>query len=230
MKIVFIILICLSAFSLEKKVLEVAATNFPGLSVVKNQRPTGALIDILKEIETKTQYHFEIKFYPWVRSQSLAESSDVDILLGPYKSPAREKIYLFSESPILRDQVVLLSRFKTTWSGDNTKLKDMNIIHIRGWVNDPKYDKEIRAKKDYMAKDFATGIKMLDSQRTNYMIANKRSYLEMKKNGLIPDEIKILSPIISNQDLYMAFPRNAKGRVLKREIDELIKKYKLTKY
>lgn len=77
----------------------------PKISLI-NGEPRGTLVEILHYLESKSDFEFEIKLYPWKRAYETAKVGGAGII-GLSMTKERLEIFDYSE-PIYHDEVVLV--------------------------------------------------------------------------------------------------------------------------
>nr|BDT27461.1 transporter substrate-binding domain-containing protein [Bacteriovorax sp. HI3] len=182
----------------------------------------GVAVDLLKKVAAKKNLQIEYAIYPWNRAQYLISTGRADILIGPYRTPEREKQMDFLSTPFYTDNMV----FYTTkdkpfvWNESLDLLKTKRILTIKGWVYGIKFD-EIKDKLTIVeANDIETAFRMLALGRADLLLANERNAedaLEQKENK--DHFIKTKKPFSFMQG-YFAFSLKYKNDSVKKAIQE----------
>ncbi|HBX54137.1 MAG TPA: ABC transporter substrate-binding protein, partial [Pseudomonas sp.] len=174
---------------------------------------------------TLTQLGHSVRFelYPWARAQRMVELGQADILIGPYKSPAREARFAFAAQAFYRDRIVFYRRSDSLlhWSGDYRQLRGRRVGVVRAWAYGTRFD-DARAGLDLVTVEgVENGLKMLSMGRLALLASNQRNTQPVLQALGLNDEIVQLETLIDTQDGYFAFPRQSSHRSLREDFDRV---------
>ncbi len=178
----------------------------------------GLSVDILDRITALTGDRFEIRILPWARALSMVENGSADGIIGPYKTPTREKFIDFSESEIYRDHMVFLCRAGASdatekWRGRFSDLQDRKVITVRGWAYGAGFD-DARSRLEIIeTNSFAQGLQMLLRDRGELLAANERNALYEVRKEQLADRVDFLRPAFQAMVGYFGFSRQKADRV-----------------
>lgn len=164
-------------------------------------------------------------FYPWARAQRMVERGQADILIGPYKSPAREARFAFAAEAFYRDPIVFYRRVdsRVRWSGDYRQLAGLPIGIVRAWAYGSRFD-DAHGQLDLVTvESVENGLRMLDMGRLALLASNQRNTLPVLAELGLNDEIVQLEPLIDVQDGYFAFPPQESHRPLREAFDQVFR-------
>jgi polar amino acid transport system substrate-binding protein len=178
--------------------------------------------DILRQVLELHGYTLRFESYPWARAQRMVELGQADILIGAYRSPAREARFAFVGPAFFSDRVVFYCRRSTPclWSGDYRQLGGQRIGVVRAWVYGEGFD-AARERLDLITVEgVENGLKMLSVGRLEMLASNQRDALPMLQALGLTDEVSQLEPPIDIQSGYFAFPLHSSHARLREVFDE----------
>lgn len=180
----------------------------------------GVAVDLLQKVASKKNLQLEFAIYPWNRAQHLISTGRADILIGPYRTPGREKQMDFIPTPFYTDNMIFytIKDRPFVWNESIDLLKTKKILTIKGWVYGERFD-EIKAKLTIVeANDIDTAFKMLALGRADLLLANERNAEDtlMKKENL-GHFIKTKTPFSFMQG-YFAFSLKYENAKVKKTI------------
>ncbi|MCY1403746.1 putative amino-acid-binding protein YxeM [compost metagenome] len=202
-------------------------TEFPGLYVLRaDGQISGLGVDVLRAVakELGDQVRFEV--YPWARAQKLVEEGRADILVGPYRTAARERRFQFAEPGFYRDRVVFYARrdAASNWDGTLASLQGQRIVIIHGWAYGERFE-AMRGQLDlHVAPSVELAFKLLMAGRADLVASNERDSLPRIDELGIGGDVRRLDPVIDSQAGYFALPKGEAHRQLRDEIGRLLRK------
>lgn len=202
-------------------------TEFPGIYARETDGEISGLgADVLRAVarELGDQVHFEV--YPWARAQKLVEEGRADILVGPYRTAARERRFQFAEPGFYRDRVVFYARRDTTsaWDGSLASLQGKRIAIIHGWSYGERFE-AMRGQLDlHVAPSVELALKLLMAGRADLVASNERDSLPRIDELGIGGKVRRLDPAIDTQVGYFALPRGESHRQLRDDIGRVLRK------
>ncbi|MDH4610060.1 transporter substrate-binding domain-containing protein [Pseudomonas sp. BN102] len=202
-------------------------TEFPGIYAREADGEISGLgADVLRAVarELGDQVRFEV--YPWARAQKLVEEGRADILVGPYRTAARERRFQFAEPGFYRDRVVFYDRRDTssTWDGSLASLQGKRIAIIHGWSYGERFE-AMRGQLDlHVAPSVELALKLLMAGRADLVASNERDSLPRIDELGIGGKVRRLDPAIDTQVGYFALPRGESHRQLRDDIGRVLRK------
>jgi polar amino acid transport system substrate-binding protein len=178
--------------------------------------------DVLRQVLEPRGYSLRFEAYPWARAQRMVELGQADILVGPYRSPAREARFAFVGPPFYRDRIVFYCRRDSLfhWSGNYRQLAGQRIGVVRAWSYGAGFD-AVRGGLDLVTVEgVENGLRMLSAGRLELLASNQRNTLPVLQVLGLGDEISQLEPPIDIQDGYFAFPLRSSHAHLREDFDE----------
>lgn len=197
-------------------------TGFPG--VFERQADgeyAGLASSVLRQALEPLGHRLRFEQYPWARAQRMVERGRADILIGPYKSAAREARFAFSERPFYRDRIVFYRHRgrPLRWAGDYRRLAGRRVGVVRAWAYGQRFENAREQLELITVEGVENGLKMLSAGRLDLLASNQRNTLPLLGELGLHDEIVQLVPPIDLQDGYFAFPRRASHRALREDFD-----------
>lgn len=202
-------------------------TEFPGLYVldVKGE-PRGLGVDVMRAIASELGDQVRFETYPWARAQKLVEEGRADVLIGPYRTIARERRFQFAEPGFYRDSVVFYARkgAPASWDGSLASLMGQRIAIIHGWSYGERFD-AMRGQLDlHVAPSVELAFKLLMAGRADLAASNERDSLPRIEALGIANDVRRLTPAIDTQIGYFALPRGESHRQLRDDIGRVLKR------
>jgi len=206
-------LCALAACAAQARELFVVGTTF---ARIFEQTETGEIVGLGAELARSIaqQQGLIIKFgiFPWARAQEMVANGSADVLVGPYKTPAREARFAFGDRPFYQDNMVFYKLAGSTagWDGSYASLKGKRLVAVLGWVYGSPFDQE-RVNLDVTnAPTVENGLTMLSKGRMDFFVANERNTTA----GMISmgkyDQFTVVSPMIGQEVGYFAFTKGSK--------------------
>lgn len=159
------------------------------------------------------QQGLDIKFglYPWARAQDMVAKGAADVLVGPYKTPARDVLFAFADAPFYQDNMVFykLARSKASWDGSYASLKGKRLVAVLGWAYGQPFDQERASLGVTNASTVESGLSMLLNDRMDFFVANERNTLAGMAALGKQDAFAVVSPMIGTEVGYFAFGKGA---------------------
>lgn len=181
----------------------------------------GIAVDLLTKVAAQKNLQFEYATYPWNRAQYLVSTGRADIIIGPYRTPERDKQMDFIPVPFYTDNMVFytIKDRPFVWNENIELLKTKKILIIKGWVYGKKFD-EIKDKLTIIeANEIDSAFKMLALGRADLLLANERNAqdaLQKKENH--NQFIKTKNPFSFMQG-YFAFSYKYKNSSVRKEFN-----------
>lgn len=171
----------------------------------------GLGVDVLRTLAARAGDTVRFGIYPWARAQAMVQRAQADILIGPYKSPERDRQFAFVDLPFYRDRLVFYARSDANppWRGEFGPLAATRIAAVRGWHYGASFD-QARPRLDISEVDqLENGVQMLLHGRVDLLAANERNSAVLIGELHASGRLQALCPAIAQLDGYLAFPRGA---------------------
>jgi polar amino acid transport system substrate-binding protein len=178
--------------------------------------------DVLRQVLEPRGHSLRFASYPWARAQRMVELGQADILIGPYRSPAREARFAFVGQAFYRDRIVFYCRRARScqWSGDFRQLAGQRIGVVRAWAYGARFDAERARLELVTVEGVDNGLKMLSLGRLELLASNQRNTLPVLQALGLSDEVSQLEPPVDTQDGYFAFPLHDSHAHLREDFEE----------
>ncbi|MDH4582288.1 transporter substrate-binding domain-containing protein [Pseudomonas sp. BN415] len=201
-------------------------TEFPGIYVLDPKGEPGGLgVDVMRAIARELGDEVRFEIYPWARAQKLVEEGRADVLVGPYRTAARERRFQFAEPGFYRDRVVFYVRSESgvSWDGSLASLMGQRIAIIHGWIYGERFE-AMREQLDlHVAPSVELAFKLLMANRVELAASNERDSLPRIEALGIADKVRRLAPVIDTQIGYFALPRGESHRQLREDIGRVVR-------
>ncbi|AYF88996.1 transporter substrate-binding domain-containing protein [Pseudomonas sp. JS3066] len=201
-------------------------TEFPGIYVLDAKgAPSGLGIDVMRAIASDLGDQVRFESYPWARAQKLVEEGRADVLIGPYRTAARELRFQFAEPGFYRDSVVFYARSETSsaWDGTLASLKGQRIAIIHGWIYGERFE-AMRGQLDlHVTPSVELAFRLLMAGRADLAASNERDSRPRIVELGISGKVRKLTPVIDTQVGYFALPRGESHRQLRDDIGRVLK-------
>lgn len=201
-------------------------TEFPGIYVLApNGEPTGLGVDVMRAVATELGDRVRFETYPWARAQKLVEEGRADVLIGPYRTAARERRFQFPDSGFYRDSVVFYVRTGSgfSWDGSVASLMGKRIAIIHGWIYGERFE-AMRGQLDlHVAPSVELAFKLLMADRADLVASNERDSLPRIEALGITGQVQSLTPVIDSQIGYLALPRGESHRRLRDDVGRVLR-------
>lgn len=165
----------------------------------------GISIEILKALEKVSDLKFSVELMPFSKALELIENGEADMINLIFKTPERERTFLFSK-PILQVQSMV-------WFREELNLKDFKDLtpHIVGVIEGDANEQLLKSKNPNVSfkrfSDFDQLIRAVEEGQINvFLMEDLTASYYLVKHDLY-HLFKSLPPI-SSQWTYFAFPRS----------------------
>ncbi|WP_197047149.1 ABC transporter substrate-binding protein [Paucibacter sp. KBW04] len=183
--------------------------------------PQGLAVDLLQRAVQAQGHSLRFEFYPWARAQAMVQQGQADILIGPYRTPEREPLFLFSQLPFYEDALIFYARRDSPlqWQGDFGKLQGRAVGLVKGWAYGPALEQAREQLHISTALDVASGLLMLQRGRVDLLASNERNTAPVIESMALGRELQPLLPALGHLQGHFAYPRNPQGKRLSEELD-----------
>ena len=192
-----------------------------------NQDGSGLFLDITRAIYEPLGIQIEVSFMPFTRAMFSIENQSADAMYGTYSEEIEQKPFLVTpKKPIDVEQTIAIYKRDKIgpWQGEES-LKDKQLAWVRG------YD-----YNDYMSFVVEEFTEVVDTQQGLDMLVADRFDVFLDHGGELAyvlestkfDTSDYGTGIVFEDDLFMAFANNDRGRELARIFDDGITKLEET--
>lgn len=210
-----------------RRQVSVVGTHFARLfetdsSRSRNARPQGLAVDILDAIFQPAGITPVYDLYPWLRAQAMIEHGPAQILVGPYRTPERERRMRFSRQPFYEDSLVFYSRQRERdlWRNDFAALRSLHVGAVQGWVYGERFDQARAQLNLTQVRDLATALRMLQLGRLDLIAANQRNSEPVLQALGLTDQVHLCSPPFAHLRGHFAFSNDHGGAGWQTLVDE----------
>lgn len=219
--------------------------DFPPLEYLDDKmQPTGAAVDIVKEVMKRLGHESSVELLPWTRSLNLVKEGKSDGVFTCYRTPEREAFLDFSTEVLIPQVVSLYVRKgdKLGFEGDLKALKGKTIGIVSTISYGTRFDeaKETHKLKTDRVESLDLNFKKLLSGRLDLVISNRYSAqveIERMKIEDQVEEIRVPVEVIPSYvgwskkngltGLRDQFDKELKSLKRSGRYDEILKQYKL---
>lgn len=212
----FMLLATAQVFAQEASVIILGTNHVPPFKIVEGEKLSGINADVLQEILRGMNLRLQIKKCPWKRCLTELANGNIDIFLGLFKSPDREKLYYFCKPAYKNrsDKAIYLR------SGDGHRVKRyedlyaLDIIGVtRGYKNFDRFDNDQGLHKSYVAKHHQNLLKLISGridafiqteEAADYLIKTKGYTDKIDKASYKHAKINPSYFVISRKSTFMA--------------------------
>ena len=184
-------------------------------------KPQGLAVDLLDAILVPAGYQPRYALYPWLRAQSMIERGPAQILIGPYRTPERERQMRFSRQAFYEDSLVFYARRREEglWWGDFHALRSLRIGSVQGWVYGEGFEQARAALDVTPVRDLNTALRMLQARRLDLIAANQRNSEPVIQELGLRDQVALCVPPFAQLRGHFAFSTDAAGAAWQALID-----------
>jgi polar amino acid transport system substrate-binding protein len=183
----------------------------------------GLGVDVVRTLAARAGDTVRFDIYPWARAQAMVQRAQADILIGPYKSPQRDKQFAFVDLPFYRDRMVFYARSgaKSPWEGRFGQLDGTRIAAVRGWHYGARFDQARPRLNISEVNQLENGVQMLLHGRVDLLATNERNSAALIGTMRASGRLVPLCPVVAQLDGYLAFPRGAAFTALRDQYSAL---------
>ena len=190
-----------------------------------NQDGSGLFLDITRAIYEPLGIKLDVSFMPFTRAMFSIENQSADAMYGTYSAEIEQKPFLITpQRPIDVEQTIAIFKRNNIneWQGEES-LKNKQLAWVRG------YD-----YNDYLSFKLEKFTEVVDTQQGLDMLAAGRFDVFLDHGGELSYVLKTTdfdttayeTGIVFEDDLFMAFANNERGRELAKLFDEGITRLK----
>jgi len=189
--------------------LVLAATEYPPYYSETLDRD-GPVAELTVTALQKAGHEVEVRFMPWARALKLGEQGKVDGLIGVWRSPERERAFLYSE-PVVSNRIVLC-RNGTAGPDKFTNfeaLRPLTVGVVRGYADPPGLS-AAGVKTEPVTHDLQNLRKLAAGHLDLVLIDSRVSeYLINKHLGEAGARINCLQPAVQEHPQFLVVSRSA---------------------
>jgi polar amino acid transport system substrate-binding protein len=198
---------------------------------IENDRPVGAVCDVLAEVARRTAIPIEIRLMPWARALTEAQAGRIDAIFPAYRTPQREMVYAFSDEVLITQPIGLFTRADSPIQvgPDLTGLIGHSIAVINhtsvGRRLDLAFESGMLSEPE-TAPDISSQIRILVAGRVELIAGYDEAIWAEAARLHLDDRIREVSPPLEDAPGYLAFTRVRNLDAESRAIDAALKSMK----
>ncbi len=160
---------------------------------------------------------------PWARAMIMMESGELDVMAGIYKTPARLKIFNFTQAFLKESLNIYVLKGKGFHYQEFSDLVGKRADMIIGSSNGKQFDAFAKKKLDlHPVSTREQQFQRLYRERTDYVILDHYTATwVLKKLDLTTDIVPLSKPLIENA-IYFAFAKKSACASLLSKIDLIL--------
>jgi polar amino acid transport system substrate-binding protein len=175
------LLLCLGGHRLPAlagdKVLTVAVNHAPPYRIISREDAqttfSGIYVDIAKKLAGENDITIEFVEVPFARALAMMEAGTADMMLGPNRTPERERYMAYLPTPIDEEPKIFLVRDNAPVVRDYQDLQGRVIAVLDNSVYFDRFDADDTLQK-FEVSSYETGFAMLAAKRLDVIIAPER--------------------------------------------------------
>lgn len=187
--------------------------------------PEGLAVDLLQRVAQLRGWRLRLEHVPWPRAQVMVEQGQAQILIGPYRTPERERRFVFAPSPFYEDRLVFFGRLGAApvWQGDYRRLARHDIAQVSGWAYGDAFEQARPQLRLTTVRDVETGLRMLRGGRVDLLATNERNTLPVLASLGLEQQIgQIEGPSIGQLRGHFACSPKAPGPALCEALEQTL--------
>jgi polar amino acid transport system substrate-binding protein len=204
-----------STRAVEPPTLHLVFEDYPPYEFLDQGQPTGIHVSLLREVAERLNIRLRLESLPWLRAIDLAEHGEVDGIFSLFRTAERERFLVFPEQPLsLETNVLLTSARRPVAVARRDDLRGLSVGVVAGNAYGAWFD-----SADWIDRQPVTGserllLKQADA-RTDVSVSNVSVARFLIERLQLQEQILVLDFVISEEPLYVAFPR-ARGEASQR--------------
>lgn len=167
-------------------VIILGTNHVPPFKIVEGESLSGINADVLQEILRGMNLKLKIRKCPWKRCLTELENGNIDIFLGLFKTPEREKIYYYCEPAYKNrsDKAFYLIAGEGHRIKKYEDLYTLDIIGVtRGYKNFERFDKDDRLPKAYVTEHHQNIMKLISGRVDAFIQTEEAADYLIKTQG-----------------------------------------------
>ncbi len=207
--------------------LLVAGAHFPRVYERENGEFLGLGPEILRAIAPQLGQPLHFDLFPWPRAQSMVAQGQADLLVGPYKSPERLRLFSFSERPFYVDDMLFYARADSRfeWDGRYRSLRGKRVVAINGWAYGDQFDAARAGMNISLTNSVESGLTMLAHNRVDLFATNRRNTEQAVTLLGLDGKVMPQGRRIAGQSGYFAVPKRPEYAPLLTRLDRAFNAY-----
>lgn len=219
---IILFLLCVPIF-LFSKTLTLAATEFPPYVYTQKNSYVGFNVEILNAIFKQMNIKVTYKIVPWARAVLMLKNGEIDGMFPFLKNKNREVYTDYTESFTSEPFAMFVHNDSSiVYNRNLKKLSTYTIGRVRGYSSGDFFDSAVKTHslKIDEASNSQQNINKFYKRRFDILVENKYYVLHQLKLSNKQEEIKELTPLLSDTKAYLGFSK-------KRNHQEIIKQFNL---
>jgi polar amino acid transport system substrate-binding protein len=213
----------------EQKNIVIATLEYPPFIYSDKNQIKGPIVEKVKEIFDKLGVNVTIKILPIARGLLMVKNGEVDAYFSLKKTPERENVLLFTETPLIKQPFVFFTKKDSNvkWFGSIADIKNYRIGVVSqtsyGMVFDGYVKGGLISNIDE-SQSFELNIKKLIAGRVDLVINSYDVGQDLIKKLHAENEIIALIPPVEVINSYLAFTKVRDYSYLANQYDNLLRK------
>ncbi len=181
--------------------LQAVTANLPPFSMNKTYKDTGFLCEVVREMTKRAKIDVTIKYWPWKRSQYIAQKKKNTLIFGITRTERREPHYAWLVNLLDTEKVFVSTSKKVDSLQDARKLRQITVRFATPFEHQLKGS----GFKNYViTHSEEDNVKNLRAGKVDaWMTLSHRAAYMWKVMGHDPKSLKIGKPV-SKSSLYLA--------------------------
>lgn len=206
------------------------STGYPPYYYKQNGSFTGACVELVEQVAGTLDLDIKFREYPWKRLLTSAEQGEIDAIMPLYRTKEREKFLHFDNLGIAKETNFFFVHKEREISFDGTfeSVHGYSVGIISDYSYGEKFDSYTGFEKVVTLNEEHL-IQMFQHQRFDIGVGNKSVIIYHAQKQEFADNIKFLSPHITDDLLYLGFSKNRANGELHAKFATALQKFKKTK-
>jgi len=212
--------IALCAGALGQDVITVVGNNAPPYRIIQQNQFSGIYFDAMKEIAKRIGVKARFIEVPFKRALLLMKQGRADVMLGPNRTPEREKYLIYTEAYFPPEYKAFYVRPDSPEIGGYDDLKGKKIAVDLGKAYFPRFDRDKKLKK-VVCPNYMVAINRVRSKKADVVIMPEREgdYLLKKLNI----RLKKSSYVAPGRKSYITISRKSTVVAIQKKIEDAMK-------
>lgn len=204
--------------------------DYPPFSFDEKGEPKGICIDILNEVSLRTGIDIAYKMTPFNRALENVKEGVTDAMTPIYRTPEREAFLSFTSESLVPDSNSFFVRSDANiqFDGNFSALKAYTIGLVFNNSFGSAFDTAVSngTLKTEGASNIDGIIKKLIGKRQDIIIGGTYPVLYISKTLGVSDQIKALTPPVSNEFIVLCFTKKTDHTATAKRINDALKEMK----
>ncbi len=230
-KIYYILIFLILGSSLSfanESITIVRGQDFPPYHYIdENGSEKGFVIETINGVARLMEISVTYKQYPWSRCINMIEKGYADAMMNLFKTKRRMQFMEFSDNILVYETNSLFSlqTKELAYTGTISSLTPYKMGTIRNYSYGKLFD-HVHFPINFQMETETELINSLINNRCEVIIGNKLVIFNLLKTMKLKSQIKMLSPDVSKDPLYISFSKRRKHKALSQSFSKHLKQFK----